>query len=143
MKNYIDMFVSWLLRTTKKTPKNHEDVLCCELIQARIFAKNNEYIDLTDVLAWINGNLENLQKQCVVSACVVKGEELKDFIIRTEKYHVNQQLLDKLDNSVVIVCFDKCNNVIKDQMISSVNGLSEDSLEQFKGQPILRIEIPQ
>ena len=116
------------------------------LIKAAIWSIG-QVVDLfTDILSWINNQLDNLLKSGADTVDVVKGSSLAEFIKQnqaTGKYtEISLGDLQKLDTSVVNVALNSKGEVVDDQMILSNNGLSSETKEQFKNQPILKIKLP-
>ncbi|MBE6242046.1 MAG: hypothetical protein E7114_01325 [Bacteroidales bacterium] len=115
------------------------------LIAAAIWAVG-QVIDLaTDILSWINGNIESLLDDGAKDVNVVRGDALSDFIKQnqaTGKYtEISLDQLNAMHNSVINVATDRSGNVVDDQMIRSDKGLSREAKTQFNGQPTLKIKI--
>ncbi len=98
-----------------------------------------------DILEWINNNIEELTGDGTIEVNTIQGDALCEFIKENQqngKYkEISQLVLSSLAKSVIIVALDECGNITDVQMIRSKEGLSVQSLAQFKGQPILKIKI--
>lgn len=106
----------------------------------------SDYIELsTDVIGWINDNLEELKEKGASEVRVIDGEALAMFIVNNKNHHQYMDLLPKdleaLHDGVVLVAMNGSGSILHDQLILSSKGLSEEAKEQFKGYPIILIKI--
>lgn len=116
------------------------------LIAAAIWAVAFVIDLVTDVLGWINDKLEELLDDGATEVNTIKGSALSDFIQQNQKEgrytEISLSDLNAMRNSVVNVAMNNKGAIIDDQMIRSNGGLSSQSNEQFRGEPMLRIKIP-
>jgi len=110
----------------------------------------SEEIDIkTDVLSWINGRLESLLAGGATEVNVVQGNAFVDYIIQEQargKYleiKLSDSDIIEAKNCVIIVVMDKNGDIIDNQMIRSKKGVSAQLHDMFKGQPVLKIKIPE
>lgn len=99
----------------------------------------------TDILGWINNELEELLNGGATEVNVIRGNALADYVSRQKQSgnytEISISDLNAMRNSVVNVAMDPEGNIIDDQMIRSQSGLSAQTKAQFKGQPILKVNI--
>lgn len=116
------------------------------LIFAAIWAVGFVIDLVTDILGWINDQLEKLLNQGASEVNTIRGDTLKNYVEEQRRLgHITEISISELNamrNSVINVAMDKDGNIIDDQMIRSNGGLSTESIGQFKGQPILKIKLP-
>lgn len=114
------------------------------LIAAAIWAVGFVIEMATDILSWINGELESLLNQGATEVQAIRGDALADFIKQnqaTGQYtEISLSQLNAMNNSVINVAMGD-NRIIDDQMIRSDRGLSSEAKAQFKGQPQMKIKI--
>lgn len=98
-----------------------------------------------DILGWINDNLEELTSNGTIEVNAINGEALNEFIKDNQRegryQEISNLVLNSLLNSIVIVALDGNGDITENQMIRSKEGLSPQSLNQFNGQPILKIKM--
>lgn len=98
----------------------------------------------TDILSWINGNLEDLLKADAKEINIVRGDALANFIKQnqaTGQYtQISLSQLNEISTSVINVAMNG-NTVVDDQMIISNGGLSSDTKSEFNDKPTLKIKI--
>lgn len=98
-----------------------------------------------DILGWINDNLEELTSDGTIEVNAINGEALNEFIKDNQQegryQEISNVVLNSLLNSIVIVALDGNGDITDNQMIRSKEGLSPQSLDQFNGQPILKIKM--
>lgn len=104
-------------------------------------------IDLAaDILDWIGGCLDDLLDEGCTEVNVIMGSPFADYIRDQQaKGNVTEISLSELktiEKSVINVA-DNNINVVKTQMITSDKGVSEETVAQFKGNPIMKIKIAQ
>ena len=103
----------------------------------------SDYIELTtDVLGWINDNLEELVEEGVSEVCVIDGEALAMFIVNNQnRFQYILKDLEALRDGVVLVAMNSSGSILHERLIRSSKGLSEKAKEHFKGNPILLIKL--
>lgn len=120
--------------------------LLSQMLTSGKWAIGEEIELVEDVLGWINDNLEELTSKDIIEVNVINGVALSDFIKdnqQDERYKdISFFVLYSLINSVILVAIDKNGNIADDMLIRSNEGLSEQTLVEFHGQPILKIKIP-
>lgn len=105
------------------------------------------FIDLAaDILDWIGGCLDDLLDEGCTEVNVIMGSPFADYIKEQQaKGNVTEISLSELktiEKSVINVA-DNNINVVKTQMITSDKGVSEETVAQFKGNPIMKVKIAQ
>ena len=104
-------------------------------------------IDLfTDILGWINDNLEGLKENGAIKVNAVRGDAFAEFIINGQRRHkylgFSNREIEKISNGVIIVAMDAQGRQIDDHLILSTEGLSTETIKQFHDMPILTINLP-
>lgn len=131
----------WLEKLNRIFKQNEKkDDLIKALISGAIWATETE-IKLTYIITWINNNLESLRKKGATEVNVIQGDAFVEYLKTLEPTSHYSYDPEKLSHSVILVAMDLGGNIINDQMICSHTGLSAQDKEQFKGQPILKINI--
>ncbi len=101
-------------------------------------------IDIQDVVKWIDCKMESLLDNGCDEVCVVIGDELVKHLndeCNKEKYKaISSEFKDAIRSGIIIVAMTDI-GIIDSQMIRSDEGLSQSTIHQFKGQPILKIKI--
>lgn len=105
-----------------------------------------DYIDtLTDILGWINDNLEKLLENGVTDVYAIRGNAFAEFIVNSQRRHKYVEFtnrgIEKLRNGVILVAMDTQGHFIEDQLILSKEGLSPEAIKQFRGEPMMKINI--
>ena len=101
---------------------------------------------LTDILEWINDNLEGLKENGVTKVNAVRGDALAEFIVNGQRRHkyleFSNREIEQISNGVILVAMDTQNLLINDHLILSTEGLSTETIKQFHDMPILTINLP-
>jgi len=122
-------------------------VCIAALVVAAIWAVGAVIDMLTDILSWINGKLESLLDNGATEVNTVQGSALADFIKQnqaTGRYtEISLSDLEATSKSVINVAVNNNGDIIDDQMIRSQNGISSKTRQQFQGQPVIKIKIPE
>lgn len=105
------------------------------------------YVDLiTDILGWINDNLEELLENGATEVNAIRGDALAEFIVNSQRRHkyleVSNREIEKVSKGVILVAMNAQGHIIDDQMILSIEGLSAETIKQFHDMPILKINLP-
>lgn len=100
---------------------------------------------ITDVIGWINGNMEEFLENGALEVNVIRGESLAEFIVNNQRRHKYLEILSRdlkaIRDGVVLVAMDSQGLIIKDQLILSKEGLSTKTIEQFRGEAIIKIKL--
>ncbi len=119
--------------------------LLLQLCSSATWSIGNSIDLVEDILGWINDNIDDLTIKKTSEINIIQGDALSEFITDKQQKgkckEISPFVLNTLVNSVVVVAVDEYGNITYDMMIRSNRGLSEQSLEKFSGQPILKIKI--
>lgn len=117
-----------------------------KLVLSAIWAVGNTIELVTDILGWINDNLEDLINDSTTEVNTIQGVAISEFIKQNQaagRYtEISQSDMNVMRNSVVNVAMNAQGNITDEQMIRSNKGLSDQLQAQFQDQPILKILIP-
>lgn len=105
------------------------------------------FIDLAaDILDWVEDCLDDLLDEGCTEVNVIMGNAFSDYLEKEKAkgnvQEVSIEDLRKIKNSVINVA-DNNINVVKTQMITSDNGVSNETVARFEGKPIMKIKIAQ
>lgn len=101
---------------------------------------------VADILDWVDDCLDELLDEGCTEVNVIMGSPFADYIRKQQAEgnvtEISLSELRTIEKSVINVA-DNNIDVVKTQMITSDKGVSEKTVAQFKGKPIMKITIPQ
>lgn len=99
-----------------------------------------------DILDWVEDCLDDLLDEGCTEVNVIMGNAFSDYLGKEKAAgnvrEVSIEDLRKIKNSVINVANNEV-DVHKIQMITSDNGVSNETVARFEGKPIMKIKIAQ
>jgi len=145
MKEWLSNLVEKLKEFVHNILEHKTDDPFQRLIENAIWSVDFLIDMASDILEWINKKLESLLSNDAEAVDIVIGDALADFINegkRNDQYtEITQDQLNAINKSVINVAMNGNNEIVDNQMIRSNGGLSQQAAAQFRGQPILKINI--